>query len=82
MEVNKANYFDTSGHTNSNRVVVFCPVSITISFVGLAIIQMEGYILSSGQCNVVNSGEILWIGTRPGGNEKNLPMRIMGAATM
>lgn len=55
---------------------------VAISFMGLAIIHMEGYILSSGQGNVVNSGEILWIGRLPGGNEKKLPMRIMGAATM
>lgn len=46
---------------------------VAISFVGAAIIHRGGYVLSSGQCNVVSSGEILWIGRRPGGNEKICP---------
>lgn len=40
---------------------------VAILFVGL------GYVLSSGQWNVVSSGEILWIGRLPGGNEKICP---------
>lgn len=69
------------GQTNNSNVD-FCPLGIAMLFVGPAIIHMEGCVLSSGQCNAVSRGEILWTGRRPGGYERLMPMRIMEAATM
>lgn len=67
-------WWRSSGHAN-NRAVDVCPVGIAVLFVGLAVTHMEGYVLSSGQCHVVGRGrgEILWIGRRPGGNERLCP---------
>lgn len=70
-----------TGQTNNSHVNV-CPLGIAMLFVEPAIIHMEGYVLSSGQCNAVSRGEILWTGRRPGGYERLMPMRIMGAGTM
>lgn len=70
IEINTIFYI--SGPPNSNRHVCVCLIgreSRDILFVWLAIINMQGYVISSGQCHVVSSGQILRTGRRPGGNE-------------
>lgn len=74
MQINKAHYVVLFDHKTASKteMQMFAQL-VVISFMGLTIIHMEGYVLSSGQWNIVNSGEILWIGRLPGGNEKMCP---------